>query len=113
MRIGIVGCGTGGSGNFHNRRWDADILTLATVLASGEPGELWRAQGQHGLVPSAQGQHGLVPSAQENYAGFHTEFPGAIRGEGPQPVPASEGIHTLEVLDAARRSALENVVVAL
>lgn len=103
MRIGIVGCGTGGSGNFHNRRWDADILTLATVLASGEPGELWRAQGQHGLVPSAQ----------ENYAGFYTEFAGAIRGQGPQPVPASEGIHTLEVLDAARRSALENVVVAL
>ncbi len=27
---------------FHNRRRDADILTLAKVLASGEMGELWR-----------------------------------------------------------------------
>ena len=26
---------------FHNRRWDADIRTLATVLASGELGEPW------------------------------------------------------------------------
>jgi predicted dehydrogenase len=27
---------------YHNRRWDADIRTLAKVLASGELGELWR-----------------------------------------------------------------------
>jgi predicted dehydrogenase len=26
---------------FHNRRWDADIRTLAAVLAGGELGELW------------------------------------------------------------------------
>jgi predicted dehydrogenase len=26
---------------FHNRRWDADIRTLAAVLAAGELGELW------------------------------------------------------------------------
>src|ERR1700750_3165753 len=26
---------------FHNRRWDADIRTLAAVLKSGELGELW------------------------------------------------------------------------
>ncbi|WP_159699429.1 Gfo/Idh/MocA family oxidoreductase [Arthrobacter sp. 18067] len=54
-----------------------------------------------------------VPSAQGNYTGFYTEFARAVRGEGPEPVPASEGIRTLEVLDAARRSALENMVVAL
>jgi predicted dehydrogenase len=27
---------------YHNRRWDADIRTLATVLDSGELGEVWR-----------------------------------------------------------------------
>lgn len=103
MRIGIVGCGTGGSGNFHNRRWDADILTLATVLASGEPGELWRAQGQHGLVSSAQ----------ENYAGFYTEFAGAIRGEGPNQFRRQKGSIPSKSLTRPARSALENVVVAL
>ena len=29
---------------FHNRRWDADIRTLAAVLARGELGELWRVE---------------------------------------------------------------------
>ena len=54
-----------------------------------------------------------LPSAQGNYAGFYTEFARAVRGDGPGPVPAAEGIRTLEVLDAARRSALENAVIAL
>ena len=54
-----------------------------------------------------------IPSAQGNYAGFYADFARAVRGEGPEPVPAVEGIRTLEVLDAARRSALENAVIAL
>ncbi len=62
---------------------------------------------------SLRGRRELVPSAQGNYTGFYAEFARAIRGVGPQPVSAAEGIHTLEVLDAARRSALENVVIAL
>jgi predicted dehydrogenase len=55
----------------------------------------------------------VIPSAQGNYAGFYTEFARAVRGEGPEPVPAAEGIRTLEVLDAARESALQNAVIAL
>jgi predicted dehydrogenase len=62
---------------------------------------------------SRRGHRELVSSEQGNYTGFYTEFARAVRGEGRQPVPASEGIQTLEVLDAARRSALENVVVEL
>ncbi len=54
-----------------------------------------------------------VPSAQGNYAGFYTEFARAVRDGEPGPVPAAEGVRTLEVLDAARRSALENRVVEL
>ena len=53
------------------------------------------------------------PSEQGNYAGFYTEFARAVRDGGPGPVPAAEGVRTLEVLDAARRSALENRVVEL
>jgi predicted dehydrogenase len=29
---------------YHNRRWDADIRTLAGVLARGDVGELWRVE---------------------------------------------------------------------
>ncbi len=39
--------------------------------------------------------------------------PAPVRDGGPGPVPAAEGVRTLEVLDAARRSALENRVVEL
>ncbi|MEJ1192053.1 Gfo/Idh/MocA family oxidoreductase [Pseudarthrobacter sp. CCNWLW207] len=55
----------------------------------------------------------VIASAQGNYAGFYAEFALAVRGDGPEPVPAAEGIQTLEVLDAARRSAKEKVVIAL
>lgn len=34
---------------FHNRRWDADIRTLAAVLSRGDLGELWRVESRFDL----------------------------------------------------------------
>ena len=34
---------------FHNRRWDADLRTLAGVIHSGELGELWRVHSRFDL----------------------------------------------------------------
>jgi predicted dehydrogenase len=34
---------------FHNRRWDADIRTLAAVLTRGDVGELWRVESRFDL----------------------------------------------------------------
>ena len=34
---------------FHNRRWDADLRTLAAVVASGELGDLWRVESRFDL----------------------------------------------------------------
>ena len=34
---------------FHNRRWDADILTLAELVRSGRLGELWRVHSRFDL----------------------------------------------------------------
>jgi predicted dehydrogenase len=34
---------------FHNRRWDADIRTLAALLARGDLGELWRVESRFDL----------------------------------------------------------------
>ena len=65
-----------------------------------------------GTLATGDGRR-AVASAQGNYAGFYAEFARAVRNEGPEPVPAAEGIRTLEVLDAARRSAQENAVIAL
>ena len=68
---------------------------------------------EHWGTLSTRGGRETIPSAQGNYAGFYAEFARAVRGEGPEPVPAADGVRTLEVLDAARRSAVENAVIAL
>jgi predicted dehydrogenase len=34
---------------YHNRRWDADILTLRSVVATGRLGELWRVHSRFDL----------------------------------------------------------------
>jgi len=52
-----------------------------------------------------------VPSEQGSHQDFYSQFAAAVRGNAAQPVPAAEAIGTLEVLDAARTSALENRVV--
>ena len=46
---------------FHNRRWDADIRTLAAVLSRGDVGELWRMESRFDLNEPATleaGPHG-------------------------------------------------------
>jgi predicted dehydrogenase len=54
-----------------------------------------------------------VPSEQGGYQHFYTQFAAALSGGAAFPVPASEAIHTLEVLDAARASADEGRVITL
>lgn len=54
-----------------------------------------------------------VPSLQGAYADYYARFAAASAGLGPQPVPASEAIATLAVLDAARVSAEEGISVAV
>lgn len=46
-----------------------------------------------------------VKSEQGRYHDLYEQFGAAVRGEGPEPVPAHEGVRTLAVLDAARVSA--------
>ncbi len=56
------------------------------------------------MLHTAAGEH-TVPSSQGRYHDLYSAFGAAVRGEGPQPVPAAEGVRTLTVLDAARLSA--------
>jgi predicted dehydrogenase len=60
--------------------------------------------GRWGLLSTASGEVS-VPSEQGRYHDLYTAFAAAIRGEGRQPVPASDAVRTLAVLDAARLSA--------
>jgi predicted dehydrogenase len=71
-----------------------------------EPPESW------GTLYTAGGAV-TVPSERGAYQDYYSGLVAALRGEGPVPVPVSEAIDTLEVLDAARTSAAEGCVVAL
>jgi len=62
-----------------------------------EPPDHW------GVLATAAGER-RVPSEPGRYHDLYTQFARAVAGDGPQPVPAAEGIRTLEVLDAARIS---------
>ena len=65
-----------------------------------------------GTLHTAAGAR-TVPSAQGRADEYYRRFAAAVDHGAPQPVPASEGIAVLEVLDAARRSADEGVLVHL
>jgi predicted dehydrogenase len=54
-----------------------------------------------------------VPSAQGRADEFYRRFAAAVDHDGPQPVPATDGIAVLEVLDAARRSDTEGTTIHL
>jgi predicted dehydrogenase len=171
---------------YHNRRRDADIITLANVLASGNLGELWRVHstmdqdnadtlelgpsggllrdlGGHlvdqmlwllgpassvyatldwtdrfrertdcGFVTTmrhASGVVSTVSASKLNHSstrelraygsngsyvatGADVQAEALFAGRRPAAEPA-EGIRTLEVLDAARESALRNAVISL
>jgi predicted dehydrogenase len=65
-----------------------------------------------GVLNTAAGRE-TVPSEQGRYHDLYTQFAAAVRGEAEQPVPAHEGIRTVEVLDAARESAQRDVTISL
>jgi scyllo-inositol 2-dehydrogenase (NADP+) len=54
-----------------------------------------------------------VPSARGSWSVFYDEVVRALRHGAPPPVSPGDALATLEVLDAARRSAEETAVVAL
>jgi predicted dehydrogenase len=55
----------------------------------------------------------VVPSERGRWDTFYPAFARAVRGEGPLPVQPRDAVATAAVLDAARRSATDGVVVPL
>jgi predicted dehydrogenase len=64
----------------------------------------YEATDRWGVLATAAGDE-PVPSEQGRHHDLYTAFAVAVRGEGPQPVPARDAVRTLAVLDAARLSA--------
>jgi predicted dehydrogenase len=106
---------TGTTGSYVNRTLmdiQEELLldghTPATLGADwgAEPAERW------GRV--YRGDHGeTVPTRHGAWNTFYPAFARAVRGHGPVPVDPRDAVATATVLDAARRSATEGVVVRL
>ncbi|MFG2332235.1 Gfo/Idh/MocA family oxidoreductase [Streptomyces sp. NPDC048604] len=76
-----------------------------------EPEELWGRLGA-GESPLTGGGD-PVESLPGDYPAYYAAVAAALRGDGPNPVTALEAAATLDVLEAARRSAREGVTVRL
>ena len=96
----------GSAGGWAKQSLDATEEAMRTGAWPGpvaEPdGRLWTAAGE---VP--------VPSLPGDWPAFYAGFAAAARGRGPVPVDPRDGVRTLQVLEAARRSAERREVVAL
>jgi predicted dehydrogenase len=72
-----------------------------------EPPERW------GRVHRGDVDGEPVPTHRGRWDGFYPTFARAVRKLGPVPVEPRDAVATATVLDAARRSATEGVVVSL
>ncbi|MBY6686149.1 Gfo/Idh/MocA family oxidoreductase [Rhodococcus sp. BP-149] len=54
-----------------------------------------------------------IPSLQGAYQDYYSTFAAAVKGEGTQPVPATEALDTIAILTAARESASSGRAITL
>jgi predicted dehydrogenase len=89
----------------------------AALLAGQTPatlGERWGAEPEERWGRLLRGDEGVVvPTERGRWDLFYPAFAAAVRGEGPVPVDPRDAVATARVLDAARRSATEGVVIRL
>jgi len=89
----------------------------AALIAGQTPATLgagWGAEPRerYGRVQRGDEQQ-TVPTLPGAWQTFYPAFAAAVRGEGALPVDPADAVASLTVLDAARRSATEGVVVRL
>ena len=97
---------TASEGSYQSLGTDVQAQAIFAGRRPAENPEEWGYEepGRWGLLSTASGTVS-VPSEQGRYHDLYTAFAAAIHGQGRQPVPASDAVRTLAVLDAARLSA--------
>jgi len=86
---------------------DGQEDALRSGLRPNGPGQ-WGSEPESRWGRLAKGDESEpVPSEPGAWPVFYVEFERALRNGGPLPVDPADGIATLEVIDAARRSAAE------
>jgi predicted dehydrogenase len=96
---------------------DFHDVQAAAVFAGARPAadrSAWGYEAESRWGTLAVGsRRARVPSAQGDYTQFYDQFASAVLTGGPGPVPASDGVATLQVIDAVRLSADEHLTVAV
>ena len=95
--------GADGSYEFDGTDVQAQAIFAGRRPADDVEGWGYEDESRWGVLRTADGDE-VVPSEQGSYVDFYKQFAAAVRGEGEAPSPARDGIRTLAVLDAARRS---------
>jgi predicted dehydrogenase len=85
----------------------------AAVAGRSPGGEDWGFDPSPGVLTRGDGSAAPVVNERGDYRLFWAALAAAIRGEGASPVPASEAIAVMEVLEAGLRSAAEGRVVVM
>lgn len=84
-----------------------DVQEAATVAGKTPGGEGWGADPIPGMLTRAGEAPVAVPNATGDYRLFWQALAAAVRGEGANPVPATDAIAVMELLDAGLRSSAE------
>lgn len=99
LRFGVHGAG--GSWIKHG----IDPQEAATVAGQVPGGAAWGHDPDEGMLTHPGEAPIAVPNANGDYRLFWQALAAGVRGEGETPVPASDAIAVMEVLDAGLRSA--------
>jgi len=104
----------GANGSY--RSFGTDVQAQAAMAgrrpAEDPSGWGYEEPGLWGTLSTSAGEE-RIASAQGRWHDFYSQFAAAVRGEADQPVPATEALRTVAVVDAARQSALQGGSVLL
>jgi len=95
-------------------KWGLDVQEAALRARERPGGPGWgvEPEGDWGTLGVGDDAR-RVPTEPGDYGAFYAGFARAVREGAPPPVDASDAVRTLEIIEAARRSAAGSVVVRL
>ena len=104
----------GAGGSYIGHATDAQTAAILAGRRPAAEGDAWgfEPESAWGELSTSAGRR-RVPSERGAYQDYYAQFAAALRGDAAFPVPAEEALGTIEVLDAARLSALEGRVVTI
>lgn len=102
----------GSRGGYEKYGVDIQEEQLRGGLMPGHPAFGLEPESHWGHLVAGE-ERRLVPTRRGEYLTFYEQLGGALEGRGPVPVDPLDAVRSLEVLEAARKSAREGRVVRL